>query len=97
MPNDDLNITNQATAQIKLTIDNDKKLLQSAIEMAWDSGDNESEYSQDNLALALERVYSDDIALDCQVQNDLLQLIVNFVDWHDLASHYIEKAISATK
>lgn len=97
MPNDDLNITNQATAQIKLTIDNDKKLLQSAIEMAWDSGDNESEYSQDNLALALERVYSDDIALDCQVQNDLLQLIVNFVDWHDLANHYIEKAINTTK
>lgn len=96
MPNDDLNITNQATAHFKLTIDNDPNLALLISEMAQDSGLVGQKYDRERLAVALEDLYTefpDQVGTlhQTDVFSALLQVIINHIDWLDLADHYIRK------
>ena len=91
MPND-MNITLIATEQIKLSIDNDPIELSRIMTLASFHWYGTCENRQEKLAKHLEKIYSDaEIKGLSTVRTDLLQCILNYVDWEDLAAHYWDK------
>lgn len=93
---DDLNITEIANEHFKLAVDNNPNLALLISEMAQDSGLAGRKYDRERLANALESIYTelpDEVGTIHQtlVFSALLQVIINHIDWLDLADHYIGK------
>ena len=94
---DDTNITEIANHHFKLAVDNDANLALLLCEMTQDSGlANGPKYDKERLANALENVFTelpDQVGTIHQtvIFSALLQTIVNFIDWQDIADHYIRK------
>jgi len=92
---DDLNITEIANHHFKLAVDNDASLALLISEMTrYTDLASPGKYDKNRLAAALESLYTelpDQIGTIHQtlVFSALLQAIVNFIDWQDLAEHFI--------
>lgn len=87
--------TNKPTWVVSLWINNDQGLQQAVLEAAQDYVKSDAESAQYDLADWLKNEFSDEqnpIYADASMYSDLLNWALAYVDWDELAEHFIEAA-----